>query len=123
MAFKTASFVLYLLGPTLTFAQEKRGLAYNDGALANLFSGHSQVSWGYNWGSDGNGLDTALNFTPMLWGLASRLSPEWTAAVEGEGVEAILGFNEPDLDAHSNITPSDASRRIPGEYRAVRGES
>ncbi|KAL4734412.1 hypothetical protein BDV11DRAFT_212805 [Aspergillus similis] len=109
MAFKTTNFVLYVLGPTLAFAQGKRGLAYNDGALANLFSEHSQVSWGYNWGLDRNGLDTTLDFSPMLWGLASRLSPEWIAAVGEEGVEAILGFNEPDLGAQSNITASDAA--------------
>ncbi|KAL2836420.1 hypothetical protein BJY01DRAFT_251997 [Aspergillus pseudoustus] len=109
MTFKTPSSLIYVLGPVLALAQGKRGLAYNDGALANLFSEHSQVTWGYNWGFTPNGLDVSDKFSPMLWGLPSALSPEWTVAVRATGVEAILGFNEPDLGAQANITPSDAA--------------
>ncbi|KAL4865306.1 hypothetical protein BDV12DRAFT_200249 [Aspergillus spectabilis] len=109
VATKTASFLLLSLGPVLALAQGKRGLAYNDGALANLFSEYSQVTWGYNWGFHRNGADSSFDFSPMLWGLPSSPNPEWTAAVGVEGITEILGFNEPDLGAQANITPSDAA--------------
>lgn len=34
----------------------KRGLAYDDGTLANVFAGNSQITWGYNWGYPSKGL-------------------------------------------------------------------
>lgn len=109
MTFKAIFPILYALGPALALAQGKRGLAYNDGALANLFSGYSHVTWGYSWGYERNGLGASLDFNPMLWGLPSSLDPQWTAAVHATGVEAILGFNEPDLGSQSNISPADAA--------------
>jgi hypothetical protein len=105
----TTAFALLSLGPALALAQGKRGLAYNDAALANLFNGHDQVTWGYNWAIHRNGLDNSREFSPMLWGLPSSLSPEWTAAVQTAGVENILSFNEPDLGSQANISPSDAA--------------
>jgi hypothetical protein len=109
MSSKAASIFLLSLGPALVLAQGKRGLAYNNGTLANLFSGQSQVTWGYNWGFDRIGLDNSLDFSPMLWGLPSSANPDWTAAVDAAGVKEILGFNEPDLGSQSNISPSDAA--------------
>jgi len=90
-------------------AQGKRGLAYNDASLANLFEGYSQVTWGYNWGYPASGLSSSLEFVPMLWGLPSGSDPDWTAAVETPGTTHILGFNEPDLGWEANISSSDAA--------------
>ncbi|KAL5336010.1 hypothetical protein BJX70DRAFT_390301 [Aspergillus crustosus] len=109
MAHKTGFFLILSLVPALALAQGKRGLAYNDGALANLFTNYNQVTWGYNWGFQRNGIDSSFSFSPMLWGLPPSLSPEWTAAVGADGTTSILGFNEPDLGSQSNITPSDAA--------------
>lgn len=72
MSSKTASIFLLSLGPALVLAQGKRGLAYNNGTLADLFSGQSQVTWGYNWGFDRIGLDNSLDFSPMLWASPPR---------------------------------------------------
>ncbi|KAJ0421211.1 hypothetical protein BJY00DRAFT_301082 [Aspergillus carlsbadensis] len=109
MAIKAATFALVSLSPALAVGEGKRGLAYNDAALANLFSGHEQVTWGYNWGFHRNGLDDSNEFLPMLWGVPSSVSPEWTAAVRTAGVENILSFNEPDLASQANVTASDAA--------------
>lgn len=109
MVFKTASVVTLCLGPALSLAQGKRGLPYNNGTLANLFSGYSQVTWAYNWGYDRIGASDSFDFSPMLWGLPNAPNPQWTAAVEAAGVKEILGFNEPDLGSQSNINPSDAA--------------
>jgi len=103
--------LLSLLASTAT-AQGKRGLAYNDATLANLFEGYDQITWGYNWGFPSSGLSTEFEFVPMLWGLpdASDLSeadPSWAAAATA--AQHILGFNEPDLSSQSNISPADAA--------------
>ena len=107
MNLKLASVALCLAAHAA--AQGKRGLTYNDGNLANLFRGSSQVIWGYDWGFTRQDLDAEFEFSPMLWGLPSGPNPEWTAAVQTDGVTHILGFNEPDLGSQANISPSDAA--------------
>ncbi|TAQ84788.1 hypothetical protein B7494_g6896 [Chlorociboria aeruginascens] len=108
---------VYQYKPSTSTSTAKRGLAYNNNnppanaVYANLFTGYSKVSWGYDWGSPSYDLDSSFEFVPMLWGLPSGSDPAWTSAVETSGTENILGFNEPDLtySGSSNILPADAA--------------
>jgi hypothetical protein len=88
----------------------KRGLAYNNATLANMFQGYNQVTWGYNWGYPSGGLDSQFEFSPTLWGLPSGADPGWTAAVQTPGTRHILGFNEPDLSNQANVLPAPAAQ-------------
>lgn len=92
-----------------TMAMGKRGLTYEDAAVANLFNDSSEVSWGYNWGFTSKGLDPYLEFTPMLWGLPSGPEPEWMEVLQSNATEHALGFNEPDLGSQANITAAAAA--------------
>lgn len=90
-------------------AEGKRGLTYEDSTLANLFKDSAEVTWGYNWGFTPNGLDSSLEYSPMLWGLPSGPDPEWTAALESNATHHALSFNEPDLGDQANISTTDAA--------------
>jgi hypothetical protein len=51
-------------------------------------------------------------YYPMLWGTASDHTNGWTTnanAAIAAGATHILGFNEPDLNSQSNLTPSAAA--------------
>ena len=86
-------------------AKGKRGLTYNDAALANLFKDSPEVTWGYNWGFTSEGLDSSLEFTPMLWGPPSAPEPKWTAVLQSNATLHALSFNEPDLEGQADISP------------------
>ncbi|KAF9883835.1 hypothetical protein FE257_002772 [Aspergillus nanangensis] len=96
----------------------KRGLCYNndnpskDAVFANLYKGMDKVTWAYDWGYPSWGLDSSLEFVPMLWGLPSDNGSGWKAAANAPGVVNVLGFNEPDLtySASSNIPPEKAAK-------------
>ncbi|KAG4028447.1 hypothetical protein MFRU_021g00380 [Monilinia fructicola] len=101
--------------PTNPSKSGKRGLAYDrnnpfgDATFANLFKSYSKITWGYDWGFPSWGLDSSIEFVPMLWGLPSSLDPNWVAAVNI--AKSILGFNEPDLtyEQSSNMLPAAAA--------------
>jgi len=90
----------------------KRGLSYNDISLTQQFSSN-QVSWAYNWGSTASGnLPSGVQFVPMLWGNSDSLTSTWAADAQAaidNGAEYLLGFNEPDLNTQSNMTPQEAA--------------
>lgn len=99
----------------MTSTSNKRGLAYNDPSLTYLFGGSdSQVSFAYDWSqSNCYGANPDFSCLPMLWGLASDLTATWNATVHAAvaaGNTRVLGFNEPDYAAQSNITPKDAAK-------------
>lgn len=97
--------------PTSASTTGKRGLSYNVASLCNGFDGSSQISWAYNWASSSSGL-TGFEYVPMLWGLSSTYTSSWASAVSSalsSGSSHLLSFNEPDLAAQSNISPSDAA--------------
>ncbi|KAL6863356.1 hypothetical protein ACO1O0_003606 [Amphichorda felina] len=106
------------LGDHLSVRQEppffaKRGLAYNDATLANIFGdGCEACSWGYNWGSSRNGLDDKYNFVPMLWGDRPEFTGVWDNNVEealNTGSKALFSFNEPDHAEQANMDPVTAA--------------
>ena len=84
----------------------KRGLCYNDPSLTTFFGG--KVTWAYNWGqTPGGGLASALEYSPMLWSGESSVTGSWSAHAKSaiaSGSSVVLGFNEPDLGAQSDMT-------------------
>ncbi|KAM0257838.1 hypothetical protein ACHAQJ_004142 [Trichoderma viride] len=92
----------------------KRGMAYNDGTLANAFGALSgKISWGYNWGFYPSGIDTSkYSYIPTLWSPAPEHSNGFAAQVEtllASGTKAIFSFNEPDIPSQANMSPGDAA--------------
>ncbi|KAI0689674.1 glycosyl hydrolase catalytic core-domain-containing protein [Cytidiella melzeri] len=90
----------------------KRGVSFNDVAAANQFG--SKITWAYNWAATHDGtLNPGIKFAPMLWGIDQSHTANWandaTAAIAA-GATHLLGFNEPDLGAQSNISPEDAAK-------------
>lgn len=96
-----------------TTSSGKRGLAYNDADLLSGFSSSSEISWAYNWGSSSDGLSLSnVEYVPMLWGLNSASTDDWTTAADAaiaSGSTYLMSFNEPDLDTQSNIGYADAA--------------
>ncbi|KAL6832414.1 hypothetical protein V8C40DRAFT_234928 [Trichoderma camerunense] len=92
----------------------KRGLAYNDGTLANTF-GEScdKCHWAYNWGFWPSGIDTSkYSYVPTLWGPQPEHSTGFDAQAEAalaSGSKAIFSFNEPDIASQSNLSPAAAA--------------
>ena len=66
-------------------------------------------AWYYNWGPRPAGGANAVKaeFVPMIWNGAFA-SVENLAHVKTAGYKALLGFNEPDLDGHANMTVDEA---------------
>lgn len=90
----------------------KRGLAYNDATLLSAFLGaNSKISWSYNWGSGTAAIPSGLEYVPMLWGLGQHVNGWSSAATKAiaNGATHLLGFNEPDLGAQSNLSPAAAA--------------
>ncbi|RDW71445.1 hypothetical protein BP6252_08008 [Coleophoma cylindrospora] len=91
----------------------KRGLAYNSADLLSGFSGMTQISWAYNWGSSSSGLSLSnVEYVPLLWGLSSTFTSAWPAAASSaiaSGSTHLMSFNEPDLSSQSNIGYADAA--------------
>jgi RNA polymerase sigma factor (sigma-70 family) len=68
----------------------------------------SGSSWYYDWGTTPNGITApaSASFVPMIWGAASVTAAN-LAEVKTEG-SYLLGFNEPDMAAQSNMTVAQA---------------
>lgn len=80
--------------PIITRASDKRGVAFENGAVTRLFS---KLHWGYNWHS--NGFDTSVpgkfEYVPMLKSDHPEHVNSWKAHVDAAvkvGSKHILGF-------------------------------
>lgn len=91
----------------------KRGMAYNDATLANLFGKTcTACSWAWNWGSSCPDLDDAYHFVPMLWGPQEIHSANWDSDAEealGAGAKALMSFNECDNAGQCNLGAAEAA--------------
>lgn len=89
-----------------------RGLVYNTASLIDLFSSSPVVSWAYNWDSQPGGtLPANIQFVPQLWGPIPLHTEHWSANAEkaiSAGSTHFMGFNEPDIVAQANLSPSAA---------------
>lgn len=75
------------------------------------------ISWWYNWGSNGDmgcGREEP-GFVPMLWNAAVG-TPQLNQ-------DTVLGFNEPNFSAQSNISPQDAAKKWKEVERAYPGKT
>jgi RNA polymerase sigma factor (sigma-70 family) len=73
----------------------------------------SGACWYYDWAAENSGITTpkGVEFVPMMWGAKSVTSAS-LAQVKARG-RALLGFNEPDMGAQSNMTPAQALKLWP----------
>ena len=93
---------------TTTSSSGKRGLAYNPSSgNLDVWSGYSQLTWGFNWDDTPQGLPSQFQYVPTLWGLASVHSSNWDTAVKsatsGTGTNYLMSFNEPDNVGQANM--------------------
>jgi hypothetical protein len=90
----------------------------------------SGVSWFYDWGAVPNGVSApgGVGFVPMIWG--ARSVGASTLATAKKNGSTLLGFNEPDLAAQSNLSVGaaldlgpelEATKRRPGSPAAAWG--
>jgi hypothetical protein len=87
----------------------KRGIATNtptSSAIAPTASVPG-VSWWYDWSNTGTGAAAGVDFVPMIWGSANLNGPI------PAGSTFLLGFNEPNFEAQSDLTPAQAASDWP----------
>ncbi len=82
----------------------KRGLAANTVPNAAFAPA---VAWWYNWATRGSGQGPGIEFVPMAWGTGSL------GSAIPDGSRFLLGFNEPNFHAQSNLTPQQAASAWP----------
>jgi hypothetical protein len=82
----------------------KRGIAANTAPGAAFYPA---VRWWYNWSLSPSGGNTGIEFVPMVWG-----SSTVSGKIPG-GSKFLLGFNEPNFMAQSNLTPQAAAAAWP----------
>ncbi|KID75887.1 Alkali-sensitive linkage protein 1 [Metarhizium brunneum] len=91
----------------------KRGLAYNDPNLANLFGKECKsgaCGWAYNWGDSPGSLDNSYSYIPMLWGNKMDFFDRWgTSCSKANGAKAVFSFNEPDNVGQADMSAADAA--------------
>jgi RNA polymerase sigma factor (sigma-70 family) len=94
--------------PPVTATSQRKGVsAWNFTGVQQALA-DSGASWYYNWATTPNGITapSTVSFVPMIWGAADVTSAN-LAEVSRQG-SVLLGFNEPDLAAQSNMTPAQA---------------
>jgi Glycosyl hydrolase catalytic core len=82
----------------------KRGVATNTAPGAAFSAG---LGWWYNWALQPSGADVGIEFVPMVWGSAS------VGTAIPAGSKYLLGFNEPNFHAQSNLTAQQAASAWP----------
>lgn len=102
-------------------AQGKRGLCYGNITWANYFAGNPEVTWGYNWGVQSGGLDSSVEYVPMLWSVPREVNPNFKNAAAA--AKNVLGFNEPDLNSQANTIPSVAAAGYQTYMQPLAGKS
>jgi len=97
-------------------SSNKAGLGWNNPQSVNMsqFFVTGKVGWYYTWSSYSNDQGNNLDFVPLLWG-KNDIST-WTDAINGklkpmfqsQAITCVLGFNEPQETAQSNLTAQQA---------------
>jgi hypothetical protein len=82
----------------------KRGIAANTPPGSAFFP---KVSWWYNWALSNAGPNVGIEFVPMAWGRNS------VGGAIPSGSRFLLGFNEPNFQAQSNLTAQQAASYWP----------
>lgn len=103
----------------------KRGLGYNDASLLTCFDGSSEISWAYNWESSSKGL-TGFTYIPTLWGDSDTYTSSWSENAKSaisSGSTHLFSFNEPDLSAQANLSPSAAAQAYKTYMNPLSGQA
>jgi hypothetical protein len=82
----------------------KRGIATNTAPGAAFLPG---ISWWYNWSLQRPAATAAVEFVPMVWGSSTL------GGTLPTGARFLLGFNEPNFHAQSNLTAQQAAAGWP----------
>ena len=90
----------------------KRGIAANTAPGAAFYPA---VRWWYNWGLSRSGGNSGIEFVPMIWGSST------VSGAIPTGSKYLLGFNEPNFKAQSNLTPQAAATYWPSLQANARG--
>jgi len=117
--------LVILLIATCTFAIvdakcAKRGIAYTFPNNADLKAVSNGISWWYNWGLAPTAAEQShagVEFVPMVWGQRFLTPAPHTPA----GTKYLLGFNEPNFFAQSNLPASTAASLWPKVKAAAAG--
>lgn len=96
----------------------KRGLAYGGNSAADMQVLSPGISWWYNWSPtpDAGAADVykadSVSFVPMVWG-GNPNADQVVSQIPASGAGYLLGFNEPNFNAQSKLTPSQAAAMWP----------
>lgn len=105
----------------------KRGIAYNDASLANIFGGQCEsCCWGYNWASRRDDFSSKFDYVPMLWGNRDMDLANWqqdASDMISQGSKALFSFNEPDIASQSNMSPSEAASLFKSQMNGFHGKA
>jgi putative glycosyl hydrolase len=83
----------------------KRGLGSCSPLTTPVELGELHLGWYYNWRPLPKiGPVDGVEFVPMFWSTPD-VTPANLAAVDQSGATHVLGFNEPDMEGQSNMTP------------------
>ncbi|MFJ5881491.1 sigma-70 family RNA polymerase sigma factor [Kitasatospora cineracea] len=99
-------------------ASARKGVGVWSFAGASQALAASGAGWYYTWGTQHPGISTpaSASFVPMIWG-ASSVTDAALAQARANG-PYLLGFNEPDMAAQSNLTVDRALELWPQLMRA-----
>lgn len=88
----------------------KKGLAYVDAGVLDVFASTGAVQWSYDWSPNPD--SSKVNGVPMCWGAGVDCKGDQILPQLGQGGESwVLGYNEPDLtkeNGGSFLTPKQA---------------
>ncbi|MDR0413716.1 MAG: carbohydrate-binding protein [Dysgonamonadaceae bacterium] len=93
----------------------KRGIGYNRMSRADVEALSFGLSWTYNWGFTGSGIDAVFSefdveFIPMAWSDINKTTARNYLRNHPE-TKYVLGFNEPNFNDQANISPATAAAR------------
>ncbi|KAK6423114.1 hypothetical protein LTR95_016580 [Oleoguttula sp. CCFEE 5521] len=104
----------------------KRGVAYEDASLTECFLNKPEVSWGYNWVSKPNGLNSGFKYIPTLHNAESMWTDSWSTdakAAISSGSTHLFAFNEPDMSSQANLTPEQAAAAYKTHMQPFAGQA
>jgi hypothetical protein len=111
------SFAVAADAPPPSRAGCKRGVAYGQHSEADLRLMSKSIAWWYNWDQRPDTQvaslypQLGLDYVPMVWGSAQIARADHD--VPAAGMHTLLGFNEPNFYAQSNLSPEQAAALWP----------
>ena len=86
----------------------KKGLSFGKNFMCGDVEAFNNLNWYYNWGTqfhpECGAQPTPGFFVPMIWGYYGHI-PD----IKADPLDTILGFNEPNHEKQSNLSPEEAA--------------